>query len=166
MFGLFHFRKNRKNKEANQPEEEDKTPSEHTGLFSTAHSLVAHDRVLLCGASMFLNTFFKEEFLKKVQALEVLLSTDIPDILEACRQFEPSLLILTSELSNLPELAEQILHRFPRIAIVASSANPSSLPYDKEELARFHIVAVLPKPCGVLHFIKAMEGTVRYTEQV
>ena len=94
------------------------------------------------------------------------MSTDIPDILDTCRQFEPSLLILTSELSNLPELAEQILHRFPRIAIVASSANPSSLPYDKEELARFHIVAVLPKPCGVLHFIKAMEGTVRYTEQV
>ena len=94
------------------------------------------------------------------------LSTDIPDILEACRQFEPSLLILTSELSNLPELAEQILHRFPRIAIVASSATPSSLPYDKEELARLHIVAVLPKPCGVLHFIKAMEGTVRYTEEV
>ena len=62
MFGLFHFRKNRKNKEANQLEEEDKAPSEHADLFSTAHSLVAHDRVLLCGASMFLNTFFKEEF--------------------------------------------------------------------------------------------------------
>ena len=28
MFGLFHFRKNRKNEEANQPEEEDKAPSE------------------------------------------------------------------------------------------------------------------------------------------
>lgn len=142
-----------------QKAQENRVLNEMAKQYAKAGELVSGERVLLCGKAMFTNMVFNDYVKNGAQKVEMLpLLTMEPDaILAKCEAFQPTLLILTCEVPELPTFAEQIARNYPALKIVASAANPEALPYAQAKLEASHVSAVLPTPCSVQQFIEAME---------
>lgn len=122
-----------------------------------AASLFDRERTLICGDSMFLNIMVKD-FTGNAENVEILLSMELEKLLAKCKEFRPTILILTGEPADLLEFSKQIIRECPGAAIVASSKQPEELPYAQSELRNAHVYAVLRKPFAKEDFLTVIQN--------
>ena len=95
---------------------------------------------------------------KLISPFEPFVSKEPEKLLEKCKEFQPTILVLTGEPENLPEFLKQIAPGCPDAAIIISSSKPELLPYSKSELEAAHVCAVLKKPFVREDFLGAIQN--------
>lgn len=120
-------------------------------------SMFDGERTLIWGESMFLNMMV-QDFTCKAENVVTFVSKEPEKLLEKCKEFQPTILVLTGEPENLPEFLKQIAPGCPDAAIIISSSKPELLPYSKSELEAAHVCAVLKKPFVREDFLDAIQN--------
>ena len=120
-------------------------------------SMFDGERTLIWGESMVLNMMV-QDFTCKAENVVTFVSKEPEKLLEKCKEFQPTILVLTGEPENLPEFLKQIAPGCPDAAIIISSSKPELLPYSKSELEAAHVCAVLKKPFGREDFLGAIQN--------
>lgn len=159
--GLFRSKKKQTEKDREYQQWEEINSPEAIAAFNQekamAASLFDRERTLICGDSMFLNIMVKD-FTGNAENVEILLSMELEKLLAKCKEFRPTILILTGEPADLLEFSKQIIRECPGAAIVASSKQPEELPYAQSELRNAHVYAVLRKPFAKEDFLTVIQN--------
>lgn len=161
MMGLFRSKKKQTEKDRECQQMEEINSPEAIAAFEQAKAMTASlfdgERTLICGDSMFVNMMVKD-FTSGAEHVETLLSMELEKLLAKCKEFRPTILILTGEPADLLEFSKQIIRECPEAAIVASSKQPGELPYAQSELRNAHVYAVLRKPFSKEDFLTVIEN--------
>lgn len=114
-----------------------------------AAAAFAEERTIICGDAMFSNMTVKS-FISGAENVELYLMPDPDSLIAKCREFRPTILVLTADAEKYPELPERLARECPDAALILSSPKP-------EAFHSAYARAVLRKPFHKEDFLAAIQ---------